>query len=510
MNIDYLKNGLLRYNYFPYQKEKKEEVPPCFNSTMFSPQIAAEIQALIFQNREMGFDTLDFHATRFNNVPRTISIPHPKPYSDLVGCISSYWQNISYIVDNSNSLIKPKIHPDGRIIIMDYEMNTEKTTRFISNGFGKRFVVYADISNCYPSIYSHSLAWALVGFEYSKSHLGRTEWFNRVDKKYMVSSRNETKGIPIGPATSNIACEIILSRIDEVLRTEGYTFYRYIDDYKCFVETELQAENFILLLNEQLEKYRLKLNPKKTMIVSLPQPASSDWIVSLGMELPESNTLTYRQVSTFLDFALDLFKKQPDGSILKYAVKTIIPRMSSSAKPDVLRYILNLSFHFPVLIPLLDGLLNDVSRQIDYTFRNELNTLLTEHLRQKRSDATSWLIYFMISLRETIAAPMIDAIIQSRDALALPTLLLDPFDTYTPQLITFSNNLNSTYVYERDNYWLLNYELYKKDLVTNGGDTAFEVLKNHNIGFICPPNEIYDPIIEEFEDLTVQNIGEET
>ena len=34
---------------------------------------------------------------------------------------------------------------------------------------GKRYMVTADISKCYPSIYSHAIAWALAGKSVAKS-----------------------------------------------------------------------------------------------------------------------------------------------------------------------------------------------------------------------------------------------------------------------------------------------------------------------------------------------------
>jgi hypothetical protein len=48
---------------------------------------------------------------------------------------------------------------------------------------GARFVAKADISNCFPSIYTHSIPWALVRKEEAKQKQGEQhEYFNKLDK----------------------------------------------------------------------------------------------------------------------------------------------------------------------------------------------------------------------------------------------------------------------------------------------------------------------------------------
>ncbi|MDZ7904226.1 MAG: hypothetical protein U5L01_17610 [Rheinheimera sp.] len=40
------------------------------------------------------------------------------------------------------------------------------------------------------------------------------------------TKRNETQGIPVGPATSSIVSEIILGRIDTELAAKGYEYWQ--------------------------------------------------------------------------------------------------------------------------------------------------------------------------------------------------------------------------------------------------------------------------------------------
>ena len=47
---------------------------------------------------------------------------------------------------------------------------------------GKRYYVKADISSCFPSIYTHTIQWAIVGKEKAKKCRDREEWVNKFDK----------------------------------------------------------------------------------------------------------------------------------------------------------------------------------------------------------------------------------------------------------------------------------------------------------------------------------------
>ena len=113
---------------------------------------------------------------------------------------------------------------------MDYETSQEERSRYYSSAFGKKFLAHTDIANCFPSIYSHTLPWVLVGRSRAKNKQFIPTWFNNIDKAIRYGSRKETSGIPIGPATSNIASEIILERVDRDLR-RNFEYIRFIDDY---------------------------------------------------------------------------------------------------------------------------------------------------------------------------------------------------------------------------------------------------------------------------------------
>ena len=83
---------------------------------------------------------------------------------------------------------------------------------------GSKYLVNADISTCFSSIYTHSIPWALVGKETSKENKGnRQEWYNDLDFYVRNTKNGETHGLLIGSHTSNLLSEIILTSIDHEL-----------------------------------------------------------------------------------------------------------------------------------------------------------------------------------------------------------------------------------------------------------------------------------------------------
>ena len=57
---------------------------------------------------------------------------------------------------------------------------------------GKRYMVNADISTCFTSIYTHSLSWALVGKEMAKQNRNTKVWYNMIDNATRKTTHDET------------------------------------------------------------------------------------------------------------------------------------------------------------------------------------------------------------------------------------------------------------------------------------------------------------------------------
>jgi len=484
LDKNFVLDALIRWNYLPTQREAREELPPVFCAGHFTVEVAQELAKL--DSRKEGYDQVEYRLTRFNNVSRPLSLPHPLAHAKLCFAIHANWEQIEYIADNPSSGIKPQAHADGRLIIMDYEPTVAKSVRLLGHAFGKRFKIHTDISNCFPSIYSHAVPWALVGFPEAKSKKPpkfKAEWFNQLDENLRLTKRNETQGIAIGPGTSNVMSEIILARIDKELRDGGFTFVRYIDDYTCHCDTEDQAQDFIRKLAEQLSRYKLLLNIRKTEVKKLPAPLTTGWMAELVDYLPSGKTVNPYQALQFLDKAVALSNRHPEGSVLKFAFKALIKKpLDFLAQHDVLRYGLVLSYHNPVLLPLLEKLLADTWVVSAFDGEPQLNTIIQENARLHRSDGMCWGLYLLSRMEATVVEKTAIDVISTGDALSI--LMLYWTGQHTEKIKAFCETLNPEDPYELDCYWLLLYQLFFDDVCSNPyGDGVFEILKGHRVTF---------------------------
>lgn len=185
-----------------------------------------------------------------------------------------------------------------------------------------RYILEADISRCYPSIYTHAIPWALHTKSVSKAKKSdNTLLGNRLDGIVRDCQDGQTIGIPIGPDTSIVLSEIILSECDLKLPTNGL---RYVDDYEFGFRTYSEAEQCLAELRGILKEFELEINQHKTNIFELPLPLDALWTYKLRtfkFRDDEKNQLI--DLMSFFDLAIDLAKTYSEDAVLKYCIKML-------------------------------------------------------------------------------------------------------------------------------------------------------------------------------------------
>lgn len=476
---DYLFEGLLGHNYFPMVKEKRDDIPPLFSSEGLTPEIGDKLEAhqvaLIdplhkkpHSRAFSGYDQIEYRTTRFNNATRLMHIPCPGPFARLCGCLRDDWDKIDWICSNDASQIKPQAHEDGRIIaIDDYETHAtgrlvvmEKdrfpadVERHLDMSFGAKYLVDADVSSCFPSIYTHAIPWALIGHKTAKDNRGPSHWFNQVDWCQRHLKRNETHGVPVGPATSNIINEVILGKVDEALTTAGYKFVRYIDDYKCYCPSRDKADEFLRDLERELGKYLLLLNTKKVTVEELPLPTKSEWVTEMAARIPASDTASPREVVACMDAAMGLQKRFPAGSVVKYAARSLSTKLNDKSVGIFVKYMLHVAADAPIVLPILA----DVVRRLRHVVHTpSLDAILERQVLFRRSDSACWTLYLYGLCDAAVCDPLADKIIDSKDCMAMASLLA--IKQHEGKVTDFVKGLATAIPYDVDQYWLLVHEL---------------------------------------------------
>lgn len=132
----------------------------------------------------------------------------------------------------------------------------------------------ADISKCFPSIYTHSVSWAVKSSQHSKDNNLAISFGNDFDKLMQKMNYNETNGIAVGPELSRVFAEIILSAVDAEVtmksRSRGFVvgrdfeYRRYVDDFILFCHSKDVAAEITSIIEDCLSDYNLHVNNAKT------------------------------------------------------------------------------------------------------------------------------------------------------------------------------------------------------------------------------------------------------
>lgn len=233
-----------------------------------------------------GTEPIEFYIAKPSGANRVISIVNPLVLIPLHFYINKYHNEIlaeqletlncydsssRYSYEEGTFVLY--FDYDGDAVYVDYENVTQQNFQYnLLNKQkicdGKYYHLSVDINNFFNSIYTHTISWDLVNQEHK-------EIFDNLDILTRTLNNNETKGIVIGPYTSSLFSEIILSKVDRKIINEcmvnDISYVRFCDDYDFYSDSKEKLENDIrLLISENLSKFKLDLNMSKMKLEEFP------------------------------------------------------------------------------------------------------------------------------------------------------------------------------------------------------------------------------------------------
>lgn len=206
-----------------------------------------------------------------------------------------------------------------------------------------RYMFVTDITNCYCAIYTHTIAWALMGKEQAKEKRNKSGLLGNIIDNYMQGMQyGQTNGIPQGSTLSDFIAEIVLAYADKLLserlNTNGISNYhivRYRDDYRIFCNSKEDTERIAFFLQEVLAELNFQLNGKKTY---LTEDVISDSIkpdkkayISEGPIYRKTQKRIYSTMSNLQQEALFIYqfsKKHPNSGTLIKLLTTFAQRLN--------------------------------------------------------------------------------------------------------------------------------------------------------------------------------------
>ena len=474
-----------------------EKIPPCFSSEGLAAKVSGPLAKIA---TDTNLDKLGkligkqsrwfvrYQTLRDINIPRHLGVPHPQSHLAQCLAIKRCWDQIkTHCAKPAQPISRIFVRDTGieRVFVMSYkgQERFEVEEQEINFATGACYVVHADISTCFPSIYTHSIPWALHGRRKAKNPKFRHDLSlagNLLDKATQSVRDAQTNGLLIGPHTSNIIAELVLTRIDSELLKKGHTrLTRHIDDYRFYAHTHEQAENFVRDLGMALREFELCLNEKKTKILPLPRPQVENWVRELNDFQFPAGTVRFSTVRSFLDLALDLAQRAGTSATLNYAIKMVPARLNDRAKRLFVMEAVNLALSYPYLAPLLG---EHVFTRHNYAgIESVINTFATELLqtgvRRIYPDAIAHALFYAI--QHDLTLPVTEALLKRAvmiDDCICDVLLFEYAKRRKLKLLTQAvkkraDNLKGLEPRDQDAFWLLLYQVWTAaDLRKNGHD----------------------------------------
>jgi hypothetical protein len=482
---------LLAKGYFP------EELPPPFITDNYSQAILNNIHSIpsSFTQGNLKAKIGAHSIARVDILRRPIGIPNPVLFFNLCKDIILNWPALaSHFAHSAISASSPVDDPKSERAIWwskDFKHHIPLRARVRSTN---KWILKTDIAKFYPSIYTYSIPWALHGKLFSKTNQGLGILGNSLDRWIRNGQDRQTVGIPIGPDTSLVIAEIILSSVDLELqrRIPRISCLRIVDDYEFGCKSYSQAEETLAILQENLKEYELDINFEKTKIIKLPISFEPTWISELRHYEIRDTTFTQRNdLVQFFSRVFDLSNQNLRDSILKYAIR----RLRNLNVLDVDNWNLLESFLLQcamveagvvqaVLELLVDH--NKHNYPLSLSLINEvLNHIVINACPLGYTNETAWSLWGLIHWNLKIDLEAATVISKTSDTV----IALLALDAQRRGLIPNGLDLTlwESFMTTDDLYgkqWLLSYEANKKGWLPSYGTSADHVMAESNFNFL--------------------------
>lgn len=442
---------LVTEGYFP----ESYILPPCFHVSKHPRYGKRYFRATPKKYRPLTSQICEVHFPKTDLTDRSFGIIHPEIHNDIALEVAKNWTAIldclfhpknrvySYsfpIPLDRNSLGSIGGLRAGRMI---YEWIEMAENDLVEEAYAYKYLVRTDIKNFYPSIYTHSIAWAL----HSKSIVrqGSNRWDygllgNRLDKLFQSANDECTNGLPIGPVVSDLVAEIVLSAVDRSASASlprSVLAVRFKDDYRILCKSEDEGQKAIKILQQALREYHLVLNEDKTAITFLPEGIFRKWVSQYHAIRPRKRRgLRFAGFKEWFLGVLQIDKDNPSTGVIDRFLADMTEKsyrpliyISKGVIQKIVSLLLSLADRriraFPKALGLVESLMSASSAASPIAVTRHLNRVLNNLCASPDNNRylISWILYFLKSNRLPVRArapfnhPIIKSIQSNRGGL---------------------------------------------------------------------------------------------
>lgn len=490
---------LLSRGYLP------KELPDPFSSASYGRAMNKAAASSFLSGPPQRFPS-NHNLARPGFTTRRLSIPDPVHFLRLSRLMANSWPDLLAACQSRLSLTTPvedKLHVRA---LVPAGSGSERYAKRAEHRARSRYLIRVDVSQFYPSVYTHSLDWAIRTKAIARASRGGTGLGPELDRHVRDGQGGQTLGIPIGSDTSLVLGELLLGQVDRVLaRRRKVHGFRYYDDYELHASTRRDAEEAVADVQVLLADWELTVNPYKVEILELPLPVEEEWVSSLKrIRIGTRQSSERSDLYTLFDEAFRLARRFPGEQVLAYALGRFISgrtnerhRVSKANWAQFLRLLLQAVLSEPGLLPralymMNWGKLRGMSLDLS-TIGEALELLIIENGARGNASEVAWAIWSATALGISLGAKAVRAISRMTDDVVAITALHARSKGLLPGLDTSSWESLMTEASLTEGHWLLAYEaLVRRWLPSATGsdyiaaDAPFAYLRANRVRFYDP------------------------
>ena len=441
---------------------------------------------------------------------REIHITHPLPQALLAMEIGVHWRSVQgWLSRQTFSVDVIRVGQEFERAIKGINFSVHEAKKSYLEATSD-WVVTTDITRFYPSIYTHSIAWAAYGKERVKQNLNvyKGSLADRLDLLVRSCNRNQTVGIPIGPETSRIIAETISARIDQAYAIQFPdsaidSIDRLQDDWTIGVGTLEQSGQVLSAISRIYRNFGLDINGSKTSIDRIVTERKSAWISELNAFLSHRNgTLAGTRLREFLELTLVLQSQNQSAPVVSYALSVIegvevavgdIPATESFLIKAAVVSSISMDRICRVILDIQSRTNSFSAKRIGERFAK----LAAVKLEKGHHYEAMWLLYTLRGLKRPVDIRSLSALLSSENSAAISLILLDMESKglcIGKLPVSFWESKISKRSIESDWTWLLAYEAFRNGWMTDKenllDEPLFKALASRNVVFYDPNRNI--------------------
>ncbi|GGE21843.1 reverse transcriptase [Polymorphobacter glacialis] len=494
---------LISHGYFP------SELPPPFTAEEYakhSTEFATKWKAANIFKFWTAPET--YSIPRYGHARRKLSIVNPINQLQVSLLIANNWVELKARLNRSKtSEFDPTISRIGiarAVSGVDFDGVARRRAEILGS-YGR--YVKTDIARFYPSVYTHSIAWAILGKDHCKANFQtpafKAGFANELDCAVRAGQEGQTIGIPIGPDSSRIISELIAVEIEEKARSLIVDWdrrgVRYVDDMLIGLQDSETASAVLSGLSAALYDFQLDLNGEKTVTIGLGSDHAPEW--GNYIRTFEMTTVIGKQVGdldSYFAQSLYLADQNPRESVLLYATKRAATfAIGSGNRAHLVRWMLYMSRRSPNCLRFVAEHLAATRSNAAYP-TSEINDFILQQIPAKAEaghiDELAWLLFWAIEIKLKLPVSILERVLKLRSSVvALLTLdlrqqgLIDgiPDMSFWQSFATLEGL--------KSEMWLLSYEATRKKWWPKSQKTGF-ITGHQFFGDIWSKNiEFYNP-----------------